>query len=107
MALEFSNFVRKPFVIQAVEVTVDNIEEVAEFVGTLRKKENGDPYILVDRKLVPSVFRVFPGFWMTKMDDNIRCYSNKTFKEQFVENTTEIQNWVDFMDNETEASAVG
>lgn len=103
MSLEFGSFVRKPFVIEAVEVTAENIEEIAEFVGTIRRKPNGDLYIDVDRKLVPSVYRVFPGFWMTKMGDNVRCYSKKTFKEQFVETTPEIQTWVDFMDHETES----
>lgn len=98
--MQFSTFVRKPFVIEAVEVTRENIEEIAQFVGTLRKKPNGAPYILVDRKLVPSVFQVHPGFWMTKMDNNIRCYSKKTFNEQFVANTVEIQQWVDFLNKE-------
>ena len=100
--MEFNSYVRKPFIIEAVEITEENIEEVAELVGTLRKKEDGTPYIHVDRKLVPSIFRVYPGFWMTRMDDNIRCYSKRTFQEQFVESTPEIVKWVDFI-NKTKA----
>lgn len=99
--MEFNKFVRKPFIIEAVEITEDNIGEIAQFVGTLRKKKDGTPYIQVDRLLVPSIPRVYPGFWMTKMDDNVRCYSNRTFKEQFVESTPDIANWVEFMNRET------
>lgn len=103
LQMEFSSFVRKPFVVQAVEVTVDNISEVAKYVGDLREKEDGTKYILVDRRLVPNVFRVYPGFYMTKMGENVRCYSRKIFREQFVEEDENIRPWIDFM----AAQAVG
>jgi hypothetical protein len=99
--MEFSEFVRKPFVVEAVEVTTDNIAEIAKYVGEVREKEDGTPFILVDRRLIPNVFRVFPGYWMTRMGDHIRCYSRKIFYEQFVESTPELQAWVDFMDGKT------
>ena len=98
--MEFTEFVRKPFLVEAVEVTADNIEEIAEFVGTLRKKDDGTPFIQVDRRLIPNVFRVFPGFWMTRMGDNIRCYSRRIFTDQFTEVTPEVKTWVEFMDKE-------
>ena len=96
--MEFQTFVRKPFVVQAVEVTTANIAEVAKYVGDLREKEDGTPYILVDRRLVPNVFRVYPGFFMTKMGENIRCYSRKIFKAQFTEMDEQIRPWIEFMD---------
>jgi len=99
--MDMTTFVRKPFKVEAVEITEENIEEIAEFVGTLQTKEDGSPYIRVDRRLVPNVFKVFPGFWMTKMGDNIRCYSKKIFEEQFVKNAPDIEEWVDFMDRQT------
>lgn len=83
MSLEFGTFSRKPFEVEAVQVTVDNIEHVAKHIGTLRQKEDGTPYILVDRRSIPNIHRVYPGWWMTKMGDNIRCYSGKIFEEQF------------------------
>ena len=83
--MEFTTFVRKPFVVQAVEVTADNIEEVAKYIGDVREREDGTKYILVDGRLVPNVERVYPGFFMTKMGENVRCYSRKIFREQFVE----------------------
>lgn len=99
--MEFAEFVRRPFTVEAVEVTVDNIEEIAEFVGTLRHKDNGTPYIQVNFRLVPNVPKVFPGFWMTKMGDNIRCYSKRAFEEQFVRTSEEIKNWVNYMNPST------
>lgn len=100
MELEFSMFVRKPFAVEAVEVTKDNIAEVAELVGTLREKDDGTPYIQVDRRLVPNIYRVYPGFWMTRMGDNIRCYSKRIFKNQFVENTPDINTMLQFINRE-------
>ena len=95
--LEFTEFVRKPFVVGAVEVTEENIEEVAKYVGDLKSKDDGTPYIQVDRKLVPNIYRVFPGFFMTRMGDNVRCYSRRVFLEQFRAQTPDIKTWVDFM----------
>ena len=93
--MQFTTFVRKPFVVEAVEVTTENIEEVAKYVGDLREKEDGTQYILVDRRLVPNVFRVYPGFYMTKMGENVRCYSRKIFREQFVEEDEKMKPLLD------------
>lgn len=97
MELKFSEYVRRPFVVEAVEITKENIGEIASFVGELKEKEDGTPFILVDRRLVPNVYRVYPGFFMTRMGDHIRCYSRKVFVEQFTEQTEDIQPWVAFL----------
>lgn len=97
--MDFATFVRKPFTVEAVEVTTENIAEVAKLVGSLRQKDNGTPYIQVDRRLVPNVYRVYPGYWMTKMGDNIRCYSKRIFTEQFTESSEDIEAWIDYMNN--------
>lgn len=89
--MQFTTFVRKPFVVDAIEVTNENIAEVAKYVGDLREDDDGTVYILVDRRLVPNVARVFPGFFMTKMGKNVRCYSRKIFKDQFVLQTPSIK----------------
>ena len=82
--MEMQEFVRKPFVVSAVEITNENIAELAELVGELRHKEDGTLFIQVNRRLVPNVFRAYPGFWVTQMNDNIRCYSKKIFLDQFL-----------------------
>jgi hypothetical protein len=98
--MDFTTFVRKPFVVEAVEITPDNIAEVAKHVGDLREKEDGTQYILVDRRLVPNVFRVYSGYYMTKMNENVRCYSRKIFREQFIEQDDTIKPWVDFLNKD-------
>ncbi len=97
--MDFTTFVRKPFKVEAVEVTEENIAEVAKLVGALREKDDGSPYIHVDRRLVPNVYRVYPGFWMTKMGDNVRCYSQPVFINQFVESSEDIETWVKFLND--------
>lgn len=102
--MEFTTFIRKPFAVEAVKITRENIEEIAPLVGELKTKEDGTPYIEVDRKKVPSMLQVFLGSYMTKMGNNVRCYSPKVFEEQFTEQTPEIKAWVDYVNNKpTEA----
>lgn len=100
--MEYISFVRKPFVIEAVEITRDNIEELAPLIGELRRKDDGAPYIRVNPDLVPNVFDVYPGYWMTKLNNAIRCYSRRVFHEQFIQNTVEINDWVQFLNGEPE-----
>jgi hypothetical protein len=97
--MNFTTFVRKPFVVEAVEVTEENIAEISKFVGTLRHKEDGTPYINVDRRLFPNIYRVYPGFWMTQMGDNIRCYSKQVFKKQFMRSNDDIEMLCKAMNN--------
>lgn len=107
MTLEFNEFVRKPFVVEAVEVTTDNIAEIAQYVGQLRHKDDGTPFIAVNRNVVPNVYRVFPGYYMTKIGDNIRCYTRKIFHQQFIGIEPDIKQWVDYINgvNQEQVSA--
>ncbi len=100
--MEFTEYVRKPFLVDAVEITEENIGEIAKYVGELREKDDGTPFISVDRRLVPNIFRVYPGFYMTRMGDHIRCYSRKVFNEQFVKGEPDIVSWVEFLKNSGE-----
>lgn len=96
--MDYITYVRKPFVVDAVEITLENIAEVAKYVGDLKEQDDGTPYILVDRRLVPNVPAVYLGFWMTRMGKNVRCYSRKIFNEQFTQKDDSIQPWLDFLD---------
>ena len=105
MNFKYTPFVRKPFVVEAVEITKENIEEVAPMVGELCFKEDGSPFIKADRRLVQNSYRVYPGFFLTKMGTKTRCYSRRVFLDQFAETTPEIMVWVDYM-NETDSPAI-
>lgn len=81
--LNFEHFVRKPFVVKATRITEENIEEVAKLVGEVRVKD-GQKIIAINRRIVPNVGRAFIGWYVTILDDNLRCYSPKIFREQFM-----------------------
>lgn len=81
--MQFDKYVRRPFGVDAIEITEENIAEAAKFIGTVDKKEDGTSFIEVDRRLIPNLFRVYPGFFLVKMGNNMRCYSPKVFKKQF------------------------
>jgi hypothetical protein len=98
MTLQYESFVRKPFMVEAVKVTEENIREISELVGNLKFDENtGAPYIVVDRKKVPNVYRVAPGYWVTKVNNKVRAYAEGSFRAQFTESTPNIEQWVEFM----------
>lgn len=92
---EFKPYSRRPFAVEAVMVTVANLDDIAEHVGEVQEKEDGTRFIQVDRRKVPNVFRVYPGFYLTRLDNNIRCYSPKVFNDQFVPVTDYSQEWID------------
>lgn len=89
-SLAFDSYIRRPFEVEAIRITPENIEEVAVHVGTLQRTMNGTPYIVVDRNLVPNIARVYPGYYMTRMGNNTRCYSARIFEEQFVLRNVEV-----------------
>lgn len=82
--MEFTQYVRKPFVVEAIEITADNICDVADLVGKFRTDEDsGQLYISLDRRIIPNVGRAYVGWWLTRLGDNYRCYAPKVFNEQF------------------------
>lgn len=103
--MPFKTFVRKPFTVQAIQVTRRNIDEIAKLIGTITE-EDGKRFILVDRKLVPNVEKVWPGYWVTKMGDNIRCYSKRVFHDQFISTTPALEDWIRHIDDSARTGKV-
>jgi hypothetical protein len=82
--MEFSSFVRRPFLVEAVQITEENMEEVAKLIGEVKPNtKDGGNMILLDRHIIPNIRRAFVGWWVTKLDDNLRCYSPKVFEKEF------------------------
>lgn len=81
----FNTYTRKPFVVEAVEITDENIEAVAKLIGVDGEVKTKDDarYITIDKRIVPNIHRAFVGWWLTRMGDNLRCYSPKIFTDQF------------------------
>jgi hypothetical protein len=82
--MQFLTYNRNPFTVEALQITEENMEHIAPMIGDIRKKGN-DRYIAINRRLVPHVTRAYVGWWVTKVDNNLRCYSPKAFSEQFTE----------------------
>lgn len=82
--MEFNQFVRRPFAVEALEITKDNLQEVADLIGRTETK-GGVTYIVPDRRIVPNISKVYVGWWLTRLGENYRCYASKVFKTQFIE----------------------
>lgn len=89
--MEFKTFVRRPFQVQAVEITDENMAEIAEMIGGKIKDfesesgETGGRYIQLNRQIIPNVGKALIGWWVTVLGDNFRCYAPKVFADQFNE----------------------
>lgn len=97
--MEFTTYIRKPFKVEAVKITKENIEEIAQEIGRIRyKRENGEPFIRINPKLnIPNVQYVYLDFYMTRMGENIRVYNPKVFENQFTENNENTEKWISFL----------
>lgn len=93
--LAFAKFARRPFLVDAIMVTVDNLDIIAPLIGEVKTKVDGTRYIQADRNLVPNVSKVYPGFYMTCLDNTIRCFSPRVFRQQFVDLTPDRVEVVD------------
>lgn len=98
--ISFSAYIRKPFEVQAIEVTRENINDIADQLelGEIYYGDNGVPYIEVDAERVPNMNSVYPGYWVTKVGkNNLRIYTRKTFFQQFVQSDEDIDEWMDYL----------
>lgn len=98
--MKFHTFVRRPFTVKAVEVTRQNLNELAPYIGTVETNERGQTFIQVDKSKVPNIGRVWPGHFVTVMGGNIRCFTRKSFIAQFAGASPDIMTWVEWMEAE-------
>lgn len=87
--MEYTHYIRRPFEVDAVEITEDNMAEIAKLVGEIKTKD-GVTFIQLDRRVIPNVTRALVGWYLTKLDANYRCYSPNIFHEQFMPHESEI-----------------
>ncbi len=84
--MEYTEFVRVPFLVQAVQITEENFDDIFELIGKeVKELPGGKRYILIDRRIIPNGHKAQIGGWVTSMNDKIRYYSKSAFEEQFVE----------------------
>lgn len=86
MELKFDSFTRKPFTVDAIKVTDENMKEIAKLLGQVKKEPNGTRYIHVYKNKTRNVTKIYVGYWVTKMGNNFRAYSERVFNKEFVLN---------------------
>lgn len=91
--MTFDKFIRRPFAVEATQITSENIDELATILGELKEKD-GEKWISIDRRIVPNIRKAYIGWWITKLDDNYRAYSPKIFEKEFMEHTPD---WDSFL----------
>lgn len=83
-------FVRVPLYVDAIQVSNDNIEEVAKWVkGSIQqtdiRKRGLEKYIFAPTHSPMNERQkmAFPGDWMLKTDKGFKIYTNDAFKNMF------------------------
>lgn len=82
--IESTTYVRKPFEVEAVQVTEENIDEVREWCqGTTM--EDSRPYIKVRvaRALNERQTKAYPGDWVLYAGTGFKVYTDKAFHRTF------------------------
>jgi hypothetical protein len=82
---------RKPFHVEAVRVTRDNLEEVREWCnGTLEKDDKNRDYIHVEVKhpLNPKQEQAYVGDWVLLSASGFKVYTNSAYRNNFDEDTS-------------------
>lgn len=80
-------YVRLPFRVKAVQITRENIDEIAKLIGFGRnngvRMKNGEPFINLHHDRVPNMTRAFLGCYLTVFAGGYRVYYQRVFEEQF------------------------
>lgn len=89
-SLKFDRYARTPFQVEAVRITEENFQEVADLIGEITT-EDGKTFIAINRKIIPTMGKAFVGWYLTRSGDSLRCYSAKVFKQQFMSLNSEAR----------------
>jgi hypothetical protein len=84
--MDTSKFARKPFYVDAIQVTKENLEEVAKWCrGKIETTDNGATFILIDvhRPLSPRQTQAFLGDWILQAGSGFKIYTPKAFEKSF------------------------
>jgi hypothetical protein len=91
--------VRKPFEVDCVQVTAENLEEVAEWCqGDIRLNDKGDGYVKVrvHSPLTERQTKAFAGDWVLYANKGYKVYTEKAFDRAFeLENVAETNHVLD------------
>ena len=84
--MKIEKYTRKKFVVDAVQVTADNMPHVADWCGGIMKKAaDGKEFIQVQvfRALNDRQKQAYPGDWVRKAGRGFKVYTDKGFRANF------------------------
>lgn len=96
MSLKIEEYQRKPFTIDAVQVTLDNMQEVAEWCGgeIIIEKQHGRliQYIKVpvSRPMTERQTKAFVEDWVLKAGTGFKTYSKVAFPKNFEKSALQV-----------------
>lgn len=87
--LQISTYQRKPFFVEAVRVTEENISELAEWCSGEAKESKTDAggsfiKVKVHRPLNERQTRAYPGDWVLYAGTGYKVYTDQAFQKCFV-----------------------
>lgn len=77
-------YIRKPFPVEAVQITEENIDDIAAIIGEVVVNEKGIRLIKLNRELIPRMSHAYIGWYVTRMGPLYRCYKADLFESQYV-----------------------
>jgi hypothetical protein len=94
MPLEPVKYVRNPIIVGAVQVTLENVQDVAQWCGgtimfatteqSEQSKENLYIQVPVERPLNERATRAFLGDWVLELNKSFKVYTDRGFQRTFV-----------------------
>jgi hypothetical protein len=88
--MEFEEYVRRSFTIKAIQITEENIGDVAVYANTVvridSKRWDGEPHILIlteHPNRQPQMHPLFIGDWATETDAGLQRYKDNRFRTTF------------------------
>lgn len=92
--MKTAKFIRKPFEVDAVQVTTENINDVAKWCqGEVRTDSDGKEFIKVRvmRVIDERQTQAYVGDWVLYAGTGYKVYTPKAFQKSFVEKTKELR----------------
>lgn len=85
MTIKTTRYARKPFEVDAVQVSAENFQEVAEWCGGEIKTFPNEQFIKihVPRVLNERQTKAYIGDWVLKAGQGFKVYTNKGFLKSF------------------------
>ena len=91
--LQTDKYVRKPFYINAIQVTPELMRDIAEWCsGAVETTPKGDDYIRVrvHRPLYERQTKAFVGDWVLYSNNGYKVYTDKAFNATFEKAQSEL-----------------